>query len=173
MSLGDLTILQEDVMTGRGARLYYVQGGTAILAGEPVVVAALGVQANSAVVPMATNGPVVGTTQLVGVAATTATNTTSATGVVYVTPINPDITYLVNPDVAATWNTQAKYDAQIGRRCLLANSVVIGSTPGNGAYTLLATADTSTSGCVVQPLDISKYPGKVAIRFRAGCNYLA
>lgn len=172
MSLGDLTVYQENVYAGGGARLYYVQGGTSILAGEPVQITALGVQANSAVLPLATNLPTVTTALMIGVAATSATNTTSATGVVWVTPVTSALTYLVNPDTAATWNTQAKYDALVGARVLLKNSVTIGSTPGNGAYTVLA-ADSSANGCVVVPLDVAKFPGKVAIRFRDGCNYLA
>lgn len=159
-------------MTGSGARLYYVMAGTAINAGEPVQVVALGQQTNSAVVPALTSFPDQTAHLMVGVAATTATNTTSATGVVSVTPVNPDLTYLVNPDVAATWNTQGKYDALVGARVLLKNSVTVTSTPTGGTYTLLA-SDSANNGCVVQPLDISKYPGKVAIRFRAGCNYLA
>ncbi len=157
---------------GRGSRLYYVTGGTGILAGEPVQISALGVTANSTVLPMANNGPDASAHLMVGVAQTTATNTTSATGVVSVFPTNSGITWLATPDVAATWNTQAKYDALVGARVLLKNSVTVTSTPSNGAYTLLA-ADSANNGCVVQPLDISKYPGKVAIAFREGCNYLA
>ncbi len=121
---------------------------------------------------MANNGPDASAHLMIGVAATTATNTASATGVVTVTPVDADLSYLVNPDVAATWNTQAKYDALVGARVLLKNSVTVGSTPSNGAYTLLAT-DSTNNGCEVQPLDISKYPGKVAIRFREGCNFLS
>ncbi len=172
MSLGDLTVLQQNVEMGRGGRQYNVQGGTAILAGEPVIVSALGALANAAVLPMPTNSPDQTAHLMVGVAATSSTNTTSATGIVTVTPVSSGVTYLVNPDTAATWNTQAKYDALVGYRVLLKNSVTIGSTPGNGAYTVLA-ADSANNGCVVQALDISKYPGKVAIAFREGCNYLA
>jgi len=172
MALGDLTVKEQNVYTGRGGKQYYVAAGTAINAGEPVQVRALGQQINSAVEPMLTSGPDQTAHLMVGVAATTATNTTSATGVVTVTPVNSAIVYLVAPDVAATWNTQAKYDALVGARVLLKNSVTVGSTPTSGTYTLLA-SDSANNGCVVQPLDISKYPGKVAISFREGCNYLA
>jgi hypothetical protein len=38
-------------------------------------------------------------------------------------------------------------------------------------YTILA-VDGATSGCVIQPLDISRYPGKVAFSFRNGVSDL-
>ena len=60
--------------------------------------------------------------------------------------------------------TQSEYDALVGARVLLDLTA--------GVYTILAT-DGANNGCVVMPLDISKYPNKVAFTFRAGCNYLA
>ena len=39
-------------------------------------------------------------------------------------------------------------------------------------YTILA-SDNSTSGCVIMPLNIAKYPGRVAFAFRAGLSDLA
>ncbi len=172
MALGDLVVKEQNVYTGRGGRQYYVAAGTAINAGEPVQVTALGQLANSAVQPALTNFPDQTAHLMVGVAATTATNTTSATGVITVTPVNSALVYLANPDTAATWNTQAKYDALVGARVLLKNNVSVTSTPTSGTYTVLA-SDSANNGCVVQPLDISKYPGKVAICFREGCNFLA
>ena len=81
-----------------------------------------------------------------------------------VTPLVPGVTYLIAPKVAATWDTQAEYDALVGARVLLDLTA--------GAYTILA-ADGATNGCVVEPLDISKYPGKVAFSIRNGVSYLA
>jgi hypothetical protein len=60
--------------------------------------------------------------------------------------------------------TQSEYDALVGKRVLIDLTT--------GSYTILAT-DSANNGCVVQPLDISKQPGKVAFSFRDGCNYLA
>lgn len=112
---------------------------------------------------MATNSPVVATDFIVGVATTTSTNTAATAGYVEVIPVNSSDVYLISPKVAATWDTQAKYDALVGKRVLIDLTTL--------KYTILA-ADGATSGCVIQPLDISKYPGKVAFSFRAGCSYL-
>lgn len=165
MSIGDFTILDQGTMAGVGARLFNVAAGAAstiINPGEPVA-KALGNSTGNVVTQMATNKPVVATDFLAGIAATTSTQTASVAGTVYVNPIFPGVIYLVTPKVAATWNTQALYDALVGARVLIDLTT--------GAYTLLA-ADGATSGCVVEALDISKYPGKVAISFRNGVSYL-
>ena len=60
--------------------------------------------------------------------------------------------------------TQAEYDALVGARVLLDLT--------SGTYTILAT-DSANNGCVVEPLDISRFPNKVAFSIRAGANYLA
>ncbi len=170
MALGDLVVLDQNTMTGAGARLYNVAAGTAILAGEPVWVPAL---ASVAVQPAPTNFPDASAHLMVGIAATTSTNTASAAGTVNVVEVNPGLVYLITADVAATWDTQAEYDALVGFRVLIKNSATVGATPGNsGSYTLLA-ADSTNNGCVVKALDISKYPGKVAIAFRAANSFLS
>lgn len=173
MSVGDFTILEQGVEMGAGAKLYNVASGTLIYAGEPVQIRAVGAVV---VEPMLTNAPVVSTTAgveglFVGIAATNSTNTASAAGTVTVYPVNSNVTYLGNPDVAASWDTQAEYDALVGKRVLIKNSVSVGSTPASGTYTVLA-SDSANNGVVVRPLDISKYPGKVAIAFRAGTSNL-
>ncbi len=76
-------------------------------------------------------------------------------------------TYLITPDVAATWDTQAEYDALVGKRVLIKLSAVTG-----GTYTILA-SDSAANGCVIQALDIAKYPGKVAFAFRNGVSVLS
>ena len=162
MALGDILPKQESNGFGlKGSEIYTVAASsTLIYAGEPVGKVLDGV----AVLPLATNKPVVGTDYMCGIAATTSTNTASAAGTVNVIPTNTGITWLAIPKVAATWNTQAAYDALVGARVLLDLTA--------GSYTILA-ADGATYGCVVEPLDISLYPGRVAFKFRAGCSYLA
>lgn len=168
MATGDLTILEQNSMTGRGGRLYNVAAGTPIYAGEPV-------QRNlggTAVYPAITSTPVVGTDYFAGVAVTNSTNTASAAGTVLVMPLSSGITYLANPDVAGSWNEQSEYDALVGKRVLLKNSVSVSSTPTSGTYTLLA-SDSANNGCVVQAMSVIEHPGKVAIAFRAGASDLA
>jgi len=161
MSTGDITILEQGSYTGRGARKYNVAAGaTVINPGEPVV----RVLGATTVTAMATNKPVVATDYMVGIAATTSTQTASVAGIVYVNPISPATTYLAKPNDTTAWDTQAEYDALVGKRVLFDLTA--------GAYTLLA-SDGSTSGAVIQALDIKKYPGRVAIAFRAGLSDLS
>lgn len=162
MAIGDITILDQSAMQGLGALRFLSDiSATGINPGEPVSVT-LG--ADQEGIAAATNTPVVATDFYAGIAATTSTHTASAEGEVYCYPINPSTIYLIAPKVAATFDTQAKYDALVGSRVLLDLTA--------GVYTILA-ADGATFGCVIRPLDISKYPGKVAFSFRAGVSFLA
>lgn len=160
--LGDITFLEEGTFGNTGTIKYVVASGTAasIKAGEPVL-KALGA---AVVTAMATNKPVVATDYLAGIAASTSTETATAAGTVEVYRLAPGVVYLIDPKVAATFDTQAEYDALVGARVLLD----LTSTK----WTILA-ADGATYGCVIMPLDIAKHPGKVAFSFRAGCSYLA
>lgn len=173
MALGDLLILEQNNEMGRGGRLYNVAAGTPIYAGEPVQIRAVG---NVAVEPSLTSTPIVSVSAgveglFVGVATTSSTNTTAAAGSVYVMPTNSGITYLGNPDVAATWDTQAEYDALVGKRVVLKNSVSITATPTSGTYTVLA-SDSANNGVSVQAMNIAEHPAKVAIAFRTGTSNL-
>lgn len=173
MSQGDFTLRQQFTEMGSGGHAYNVAAGTPIYAGEPVMIRAVG---NVVVEPMITNSPTVSASAgveglFVGIAATNSTNTASAAGVVDVVPTNSALTWLGNPDVAASWDTQAEYDALVGKRVLIKNSVSVTSTPTSGAYTVLA-SDSANNGCTVQALNIFKYPGKVAIAFRTGTSNL-
>ncbi len=169
MAQGDFVLLENSGANGgRGARLYNVAAGTPIYAGEPVAQALGG----ASVYPALTNTPTVGTDYYVGFAATNSTNTATAAGTVNVTPLSTALTYLGNPDVAATWDTQAEYDALVGDRVLIKNSVSVTGTPTSGTYTVLAT-DSANNGCVVQTLNVFEYPGKVAFAVRGAANYLA
>lgn len=158
--IGDFTILEQNSMTARGSRLCNVAtGATVIYAGEPVV-RALGASVVTRLYNTATTGiasPAVGTDYVVGIAMTSSTNTTSATGTVDVMPLNSGTTFLANPKVAATWDTQAEYDALVGTRILI--------DLASSAYTVLS-ADSANNGLIVMPLDVAKYPGKVAVAFR-------
>ena len=173
MAAGDLTILEQASYAGRGGRLYNVAAGTPIYAGEPVQIRAVG---GIIVEPSLTSTPVCSTTAgveglFVGVATTNSTNTASAAGTVYVMPADSKITYLANPDTAASWDTQAEYDALTGKRVLLKNSVSVSATPTSGTYTLLA-SDSANNGCTVQAMSILEHPAKVAIAFRTGTSCL-
>lgn len=168
MASGDITILEQGSLTGRGGRLYNVAAGTAILAGEPVQLRVVGA---IVVEPSLTSTPVVGTSGIeglfVGIATTNSTNTASAAGSVYVMLATANITYLIAPAVAATYDTQSEYDALVGKRVLLQNSTTVSATAQNvGTYSVLA-SDSAANGAVIQALDIAKYPGKVAIAFRS------
>ncbi len=173
MALGDLIILEQGQMTGRGGRLYNVAAGTPIYAGDPVQIRAVG---GIVVEPSLTSTPVASVTAgveglFVGVATTSSTNTAAAAGTVYVMPTSSAITYLANPDTAASWDTQAEYDALVGKRVVLKNSVTVSGTPTGGTYTLLA-SDSANNGCTIQAMNILEHPAKVAIAFRTGTSNL-
>jgi hypothetical protein len=159
--IGDITLLREGQFGAIGSRTFAVAASaTTIKAGEPVSKAL----SASVVTPAATNTPVVGTDYMAGIAASTSTNTASAAGTVEVIPMATNVTYLISPKVAATFDTQAEYDALVGDRVLIDLT--------SGTYTILA-ADNASNGCVIEPLDISKYPGKVAFSIRGAVTYNA
>ena len=162
MAIGDIKILEQaSAQGGRGSRTYNVAASaTLIYPGEPVVVNALG---DVAVIKFDNNAPVVGTDYVVGIAETTSTNTGALAGIVQVFPMTSQTTYLIKPKVALS-TTQATYDALVGKRVLIDLTA--------GTFTLLV-ADNATYGCVIQALDVTRYPGVVAFAFRAGANYLA
>lgn len=163
MAKNDIQILQEGAFGVPGTvRHQVVAGGTppAINAGE-MVLKTLG---NEYVITMATNKPVVSTDFVAGISQSASTETTTTAGTVDVIPLVPGTIYLINAKVAATWNTQALYNALVGARVLIDVT--------SGVETLLAT-DGSTYGCVVENLDITRFPGKVAFSVRQACSYTA
>ena len=145
-----------------GSLKYAVQSGAVktILAGNPVQKAA----GAAYVLPAATNFPTA-TLRVVGVAASNSTDTASADGTVDVIPATNGQLWLATADTAATWNTQAKYNALVGTRVLLAFTAA-----NNPGYTILA-ADSAGNGCIVEYLDIARYPGQVAFSFSPLCDY--
>lgn len=135
-----------------------VSGTTAsINAGEPVQ--KLAGAAGASAFP--NNGPTA-TIRIMGVAASASNETSTVAGTVQVIPANPGQLWLIAPKVAATWNTQAKYNGLVGARVLIDLT--------SSTYTLLA-ADGAGNGCIVEFLDISKYPGMVAFSFSPLCDY--
>ena len=161
MALGDIQYYEISTAQLNGAKKANVAAAsTSILAGEPVS-RALGA---TVVTQMATNKPVVATDFLVGIATSTSNQTASLAGTVDYLPLQPGVTYLINPKVPATFATQTLYNALVGSRVLIDLT--------SGVFTLLA-ADGATSGCVIMPLDLARYPGKVAFAFRLGVSDLS
>lgn len=160
MALNDIQVYDEGTVLPGSKKYAVAASATLVYAGEPVGLA-LGV---ASAAPLATSKPVVATDFMAGIAASTSTNTASAVGTVEVIPLSSNVTYLIAPKVAATWDTQAEYDALVGARVLFDLTA--------GTYTILA-ADGATYGLVVMPLDISKYPNKVRFAIRQAVGYLA
>lgn len=161
MAIGDITILEQASMTGRGARTYNVAAGaTTINPGEPVM---FGDRATVTVVAAGNNFPIASSDYFVGIAATTSTQTTGTAGTVGVYPVDALVTYLVNPKVAASWDTQAEYDALVNKAVLLDLT--------SGVYTLLAT-DATINGLKVVPMRVIEHPGKVAIAVKTAASDL-
>lgn len=125
--------------------------------GEPVtkVAGAAGVLA------AADNAPTT-TLRIVGVAASVSTETASVDGTVDVIPRADGQLWLISPNSAAAFDTQAEYNALVGSRVLIDNTA--------GVYTLLAT-DGASNGCIIEYLDIAMYPGKVAFSFSPLVDY--
>jgi len=165
MSRNDIRVRFAPVFGEAGSKKYKVAAGAdvSIKAGEPVK-KVLGNTTGYVVGLAATNFPVVGTDYMAGIAMTDSTDTASAAGTVEVMPLLPGTVYLIAPKVAATYDTQAEYDALVGARVLLDLT--------SGVWTILA-ADSANNGCVVEPLDIALNPGKVAFSIRNGASYLA
>lgn len=160
-SVQDIVMVGNSTFGPNGAVQYNVAASaTLIYPGEPVVNALAGV----AVTPMATNKPVVATDYLCGIATTTSTNTAAAAGKVWVQPILPGQVWSISPNAVASWNTQAEYDALVGKRVLLDLT--------SGKYTILA-ADGATSGCVILAKDVNVDKDKVYFTFRNGVSYLS
>ena len=165
MALGDITVFrQASSGGGSGSRTMNTQASAGVIsAGEPIYLVA----GASAVLPnQSTNLVTVASpyvsygvtgTGILGVAETTATNTASVAGTVEYIPAHPDTVFIINANTSLSVSTQAKYDALVGHRVLMDLT--------SGVYTLL-TSDSALNGFVIQPLNIFKYPNKIAFTIR-------
>jgi hypothetical protein len=164
MALNDVVIYEDGAVNYPGDIKFAVAASaTLINKGEPTL-KTLGNTTGYCVSPLTDAKPQSSAAALTaGIAASTSTNTASAVGSVQVTKLDPKLTYLCAPTVAASWDTQAKYDALVGARVTfnLASSVYKVNATDNAAY-----------GLVVQPLDINAYPGKVRFSIRPASTYL-
>jgi hypothetical protein len=166
MAIGNITLYENSNSPKMAGTLKYkvtansvgASGAVSRIApGEPVtkVAGAAGVLA------AANNAPTT-TLRIVGVAMSTSTETASVDGTVDVIPATNGQIFMIAPKVAASWDTQAEYNALVGARVLIDNTA--------GVYTLLA-ADGASNGCIVEFLDIGRYPGMVAFSFSPVVDY--
>lgn len=185
MAINDITFLDEAQFGEIGSQYYIVKAnestqGTgssytkAFRAGEPVIktlatkyVHTIGVIGTGTAIL-----PVVGTDYMAGIAISgqgggASTETATADGYVYVANLVPNVVYLGIANSATLWDTQAEYDALVGKRVLINMS-----SANPPVYTILAT-DSTNNGLVVEALDITKYPGKVAFKLRNALSYSA
>lgn len=160
MAKGDIVPFENSNSHGMaGTITYVVASGAAasINAGEPVQ--KLAGAAN--VTALVTNAPTA-TNRIVGVAMSVSTDTVAASGLVQVAPAAPGQIWMIAPKVLTTWNTQAKINALVGARVLIDLTT--------GTYTLLA-ADGAGNGCIVEYIDIVRYPGLVAFSWSPLVDY--
>ena len=193
MALGDITIYSKDNGNGYPGDVNYqvATGATVpqILSGEPVaktlgtgLVSALASGTGAILWPH--TGDSLGSANnsyLVGIAASTSNEGTSGAvaGSVSVTPIDEPITYLISTLQTASYFgqpssgvalQQVQYDSMVGSRVTLARSAGVGAAMLGGTYTINST-DATGNGCIVEELDIAKYPGKVRFSFRNSLSY--
>lgn len=159
MAKGDIQPMESATFSNGSGLPYVVASGTtaSINAGEPVQKLA----GAAGVTPLLTNSPTT-TNRIVGVSTSASNETASVSGLVTVIPANDTQIWMIAPKVLTTWNTQAKYNALIGSRVLIDLTA--------GVYTILA-VDGASNGCIVEYLDIAKYPGMVAFSFSQVCDY--
>lgn len=142
-----------------GSLKYVVAAGTvaSINAGEPVEKLA----GANFVKQLVTNAPTT-TDRIVGIAVSVSTETVSVSGLVDVIPVSNGQIWMIAPKVLASWNTQTLYNANVGKRVLLDFTA--------GVFTILA-ADAASQGCVVEYMDIARYPGMVAFSWSNVTDY--
>lgn len=170
MALGDIVVFkQSSAQGGRGSQSMTVAASAAvplIYPGEPVCLVA----GATSCIPGATNlltipSPFVpysvSGTGLLGIAETKATNTATLAGSVDYIPADSRTVYLITAKVSATITPQATYDALVGHRVLIDLT--------SGVYTGLI-SDSALNGCIIRPLDVFKYPGKIAFSFLDGVS---
>ena len=127
---------------------------TIIYPGDPVTRAA----GDVAVVLLATGAPAVATDFVEGIAESVSTNTAAKAGTVDVIQNIPGQIWAIKPNDTTAWDTQAEYDALVGKRVL----IDLTST----TYTILAD-DQTVNGCVIEAKNVkTSNPGWVYFTFR-------
>lgn len=195
MALGDITIYSKDNGNGYPGDVNYqvATGATVpqILSGEPVAKTlgtgtAASLASGTGAIAWPHTGDALGSANnsyLIGVASSTSNENSSGNvaGSVSVTPIDEPITYLISTLQTASYFgqpssgialQQTQYDSQVGNRVTLARTAGVGAAMLGGTYTINAT-DATGNGCIVEELDIAKYPGKVRFSFRSSLSYRA
>ena len=176
---GDIQVYDEAVFGQSGTKVYQVATGSAsypaINPGEPVAF----VLGQQYVTALATNLPTSGAqaNTILGISASTSTESGSAAGTVEVITHVPGMTYLIKAKVPATFGyntttgviTQATYNALVGYRVVI--DLTGTAAAKTATYTALA-ADNAAYGCVIEPLDITKYPGFVRFSIRPAATSL-
>ena len=167
--LGDITIYSEGAFGYPGdLGTFAVASGTCaqkIKAGEPVYI----VVGSDTATALATNLPTSANaaSNISGIATSTSTDTAAAAGTVNVMNLVPSTTYLINANDLTAVDTQAEYDALVG------NFVVLDLTgtaaAGTATYTALV-AHNAAYGCIIEPLNVAKFPGKVRFSIRAAAT---
>ena len=160
MAKGDINPFESSNASKMGGSIkaLVVSGTTAsINAGEPVQKLAGAAGASQ----FPNNGPTA-TIRIMGVAASASTETASTAGTVDVITPSQGQVWLIAPKVAATFNTQSNYNNQVGKRVLIDLT--------GGVYTLLA-ADGAGNGCIIEWIDVIRYPGVVAFSWSPLCDY--
>ena len=183
MARGDVIVYDEGTKLP-GAKRFKVHTDPGVTAAAPginageLVLVSLGNTAGKYVTKWGasvTTKPAVGSHYIAGLATSDSTNTATADGIVDVLPVVSGMTFLIAAGTPATYGVgstpvQATYDALVGARVLI-------STSSTGVMTLLATdygGNTTNglgNGCVVEPLDVFKYPGKVRFSIKQRCMY--
>ena len=162
MALGDIKFLRSgDSFAVPPTESFQMEANTTVaLAGEPVQLGS----ARNYVVACADGAGVIGTDILVGITLSTSDQTASANGDVLVHKFMPGVVYIASAKSAAAVDTQAEYDALVGKRVLLDLTA--------GVYTVdTAAADSNNNAIVIETLDILAYPTKVAFSVRSSGTY--
>lgn len=117
--------------------------------------------------------PAVGTDYLAGFAMSTSTETTTATGYVEVMELSSNQIFLANASQTGNYGitagslSQNLYNAQVGKRVLIQVTA--------GVFTILSTdawsSGTGKNGVIVEYLDVTQFPGKVAVKLNGNLFY--
>lgn len=170
-ALGDITAYDPQGVFAKGTKAYLVSKvwTTTINPGEPV---AKTDYPTNYVVGLPSSAPVFGatvtaanpaSTTVVGIAATASNQTTTNDGTITVWPIDNGTIWLGNPTATQTFFGATAVPSQTLYNTLVGQAVVFQSA--GGIFTINGT-HAAGNGCIIEYIDITKYPGKVAFSFR-------